>query len=360
GEGINDDDNKTDIADSNIYISFEGWGLNAVANESYLSKQIQNWTDLTFTWNVPSFRRSYWGMGVAYGKAIDTTTITNTNKTNGYLTYYSWADLSNTVGGVQYCNEYTNTPANVVKTKKVMDNGVEKDETTVDPSATTSVLLKTRICDADGNQLDMVLHNGVLYTKNGYLSLVINALKAAKTGKYYYENGTEPDGSTKYTKIEAAKLLPMVKLEATGEGDAKIHVIVDPDADFSTLPKLYTIDTDNNVTEMTYVAGDLANDLVEAQNNWVAQEYKGGMMYYNIPVEHLAASEGAKVDAEGYYGVVRNHWYKLTVNSVKRLGHPVLDKDEVIVPKVEDPTYYLGAQINILSWKVVNQNVTLE
>ena len=64
---------------------------------------------------------------------------------------------------------------------------------------------------------------------------------------------------------------------------------------------------------------------------------------------------------EGNYGVIRNHWYVLTVNKLVRLGTGVFDLEEVIVTPVEpeDPTYYMGARINILSWKIVTQKVEL-
>jgi hypothetical protein len=41
-------------------------------------------------------------------------------------------------------------------------------------------------------------------------------------------------------------------------------------------------------------------------------------------------------------------------------GHGVDDPDEPIVPTTEeDVNYYLGANINVLSWRVVNQSVKL-
>ena len=88
-------------------------------------------------------------------------------------------------------------------------------------------------------------------------------------------------------------------------------------------------------------------------------------MYYAIPIEHLLkrASSGTDI-VEGNYGVVRNHWYTVTVDKILRLGTGVFqpgEGGELIIPstKPEDPTYYLGARINILSWKIVHQNVDL-
>ncbi len=85
--------------------------------------------------------------------------------------------------------------------------------------------------------------------------------------------------------------------------------------------------------------------------------FKDGLMYYNIPIEHLnsAGTDGALTEAE--YGVVRNHWYDITLNSLSGFGRGIAVEDEVIVPQPEIPYYYLGADINILSWNHVQQSV---
>ena len=96
-----------------------------------------------------------------------------------------------------------------------------------------------------------------------------------------------------------------------------------------------------------------------------ADYYKNGMMYYCVPIEHLRGGKvtynddlSVKVD-EADYGVVRNHHYVLSINKIQNLGTAVYNPDEQIVPVVESPTYYVGAKVNILSWKVVNQSVEL-
>ncbi len=86
-------------------------------------------------------------------------------------------------------------------------------------------------------------------------------------------------------------------------------------------------------------------------------------MYYNIPIEHLnngnVAEDGTIPEAK--YGVVRNHHYVVTIDKLEKIGKGIFDEDEKIVPD-RDPdndTYYVGAKINILSWKIVSQNVEL-
>ena len=104
-------------------------------------------------------------------------------------------------------------------------------------------------------------------------------------------------------------------------------------------------------------------------------------MYYNIPIKHLRGGEmlTEKVPTDAYYysvndaegnlvfalreadyGVVRNHYYQITVNKIANLGKAVSNGDEDIIPNTDfSELYYVGASINILSWKIVNQGVNL-
>ena len=88
-------------------------------------------------------------------------------------------------------------------------------------------------------------------------------------------------------------------------------------------------------------------------------------MYYNIPIEHLnndeiSETDGNKTIPEAKYGVVRNHHYVVTINKLENMGHGIFDSSEAIVPGDDDKeTYYVGANINILSWKIVTQGVDL-
>ena len=62
------------------------------------------------------------------------------------------------------------------------------------------------------------------------------------------------------------------------------------------------------------------------------------------------------------YGIVRNHLYKVNINSITGLGTPIANTDQVIVPVTppEDKNTYLAADIVILKYKVVEQNVDLK
>ena len=100
--------------------------------------------------------------------------------------------------------------------------------------------------------------------------------------------------------------------------------------------------------------------------------YKGGVCYYIARIKHFGDlltpwdnstdyTNGAEVntydkDYLGRYGVVRNNWYELTISKAdKGPGEPVIPD----TPETPDDeiTYYIDAQINILSWAKRTQDV---
>ncbi|MBQ7622594.1 MAG: Mfa1 fimbrilin C-terminal domain-containing protein [Bacteroidales bacterium] len=129
----------------------------------------------------------------------------------------------------------------------------------------------------------------------------------------------------------------------------------------ASMPKLYVEDT----TPGTYreatdaeIAEGFLNGVVEPAN-----KYTEGKMYYAIPIEHYGkANDGATEPnlLEGNYGVVRNNFYKVSIGTIKSLGHGIDDVDEPIVPGESKKPYYLAAKINILSWQLVTQTADLE
>lgn len=87
------------------------------------------------------------------------------------------------------------------------------------------------------------------------------------------------------------------------------------------------------------------------------QTYAEGYCYYTAWIKHNPTS---KIYLEqDKYGVVRNFWYELTVNSIKKLGYSK--------PTYKNPTdpddkaeASIQVQVNIKKWRWVKQNVDLE
>ena len=84
-----------------------------------------------------------------------------------------------------------------------------------------------------------------------------------------------------------------------------------------------------------------------------AVQWTNGQAYFFVPIEHFG-------DSPQNIGVVRNHYYQLAINAISGLGTPVYDPTEEIIPeKLEEEEYFVAAQIQILKWKIVSQQVSL-
>ena len=355
--------------DAELTVKILGWGLNATEKKSHIVKQINaKWetgaTGLGFNWiGAAETYRTFWGKSFNYGltsvvypknfeDASSTATAKEENKKQDAktqpLNYFSWNELVSTMGGVEYCAENTNT-ANVL-----MQEGIFH-------SAVTHILVKAQITKLKiGNENTenptLYRYYSKLYTEADFKARVMSEVNYP----VYTKNGD------KVTKVDWTQYLTV-----TNKYDGKVTLTFTKPADanwYSDEKCTVAYGTDNPIA--TRLAA-LDNDGDTVQNEGpIADCYKQGMMYYNVPIEHLRGGEYAYVENkdgaevltvnEADYGVVRNHLYNLTINKVENLGKAVFDPYEDIIPPTSSgQTYYLGAQINILSWKVVNQGVDL-
>ena len=332
--GENNSAGSGDIASEDLYVELLGWKLNATAKKSFMVKNIDAaWmdNDLGFTWNRPTDRRSHWGKSFNYGFSGYPENAAGVPANSEYLNY---VDLENGLTALEnpaYCAENTNT--NTIVTANF-------------PTGVTSILLKAKVCDANGNALDLVRYNGLLFKQDSFLEYVLNVLQTRNQLDVWYANGTDEEGNARYTQIGKE----YVKLEHVGDG--KVKVVFTNEHGTS----LYAEDG-SNCSDQTITA--LNDDLASASADAIA--YNGGLMYYNIPVEHLNNGDVAENGTipEAKYGVVRNHHYVVTIDKLEKIGRGIFDGNEKIVPGDDPDAYYVGAKINILSWKIVSQNVEL-
>lgn len=349
-------------AATKLFVRIDGWGLNGTCPESHISKQLTGWkantkfggTDWEF--NAPGNRRSYWGQSTLYGTTYDEATFA----TN--LNFFPAKDLKNSVETVLYCNENTNTKAALR-----LDNGLPNQRLLTSATITATVGTK----DAEGNFVptDLVEHNGVYFEKDAFVAYVLGILDNNKKLKYYTrtqkgtatEEGVLTDGEYAYKQVEAS----MFDID----GDNKAVYVVKGKSFPTEQLYTYTLDENNERVWATTDAATLAQDLKDATKDLKTIGFKGGQMTYNIPIAH----ENTKMYDENNdltnwfeasFGVVRNHAYQIKVNSIKRLGNGVFNPDDATDPVIpdkdpKDPNWYMGAEINILSWKIVNNSVDL-
>lgn len=198
-------------------------------------------------------------------------------------------------------------------------------------------------------------------------------------------NGTEGDFYTvnggKTTLYSQANLDNLVKNAIITNADVvTANGRIAPNAADITLRYSATPDANGEVTvegiDLTLAGGTALSaeakygDILTAVNNTVKNitKYVGGYVYYPVRIKHFgdeltpwAQAYDANITTGviypatnkeerylGRYGVVRNNWYVLEVNSIKGIGYAVIppyktDPDDVL-------DQYISVKINILSW----------
>lgn len=358
-----------------VYVIFKNWDLWWTADQAYLFKKVGNWDKILGKWwNHEGFHRSYWAMNPDNTKLIKhphnftskkIITSATTDATSKYSDYSA------------YCLE--NAADSVAKdgTKFVYDPQKRTSNRTL---AYLSAVLVT-IKDDVATPVSLAEWAGYKYTEKG----VIDAMFKPNENIIYFRSKdpvsssgsiTNPDGTTTNFGEHTYKMialtvddLELVSGMNAGMADDKIEVDkrylsyvnlkenifkgkdVEPD-------KLYKRDGDI----YTEINREDVNTLLESIGG--AKVWRDGNTYYYHDITHLG-TEAEK----GLYGVVRNHIYEVVINSVFGLGTPVLSpKDgsttepwEDITPQKPTPdAYFLGARVNILSWRVVNNNTSLD
>lgn len=130
------------------------------------------------------------------------------------------------------------------------------------------------------------------------------------------------------------------------------------------------IDETEKGTIETAIKNALYSETDEYKNNIEIDFYKDGVCYYDAFIRHfndgeapLESEDGTK-DAQvndpellGRYGVVRNNWYVLNVNSVKGIGDSTVP--ELPAKPVDEKEFFLSVEINIMPWVMRSQDVDL-
>lgn len=308
--------------DYDVYAVIEGWGLANENGKAEVEKQVNKaWTDgtLGFTpWTTTDYHRCFWETSVAFDAGVGGNQPVNP----------TFNQLKANIQDVLYT--LPNTPGSAVSNLK--DNDLTK----------FAVAATLRYKDAAGNW-----HNAEICRYNGVSILGIYNLKrqVALTFSQYY---TSTDGTT-YNQLSKDDI-DFKNPDGTMQ---QYRVTPTLAADPAGTTKKYYIKTTSGTTPtFTEVPKATVSAAIEADK---AEIRKDGRAYYYVPIKHLG--DPGKI-AE--YGIVRNHFYKITLTGITGFGTPVYNPDKVVDPAV--PTYentFLAARVQVLQWRVVSQNASL-
>ena len=307
------------IGDNEVYAVIDGWGLASENGKAEIEKKVdKTWSDgnLGFSpWTTSDYHRCFWEQSVAFDAGIGGNQPVN----------HKYSDLKAKMNDVLYT--LPNTPA--TKVTDLQNNDLTK----------LAVAATLKYKDAAGNW-----HDADICRYNGVQFLGVDNLKkqVALTFSQYY---TSTDAHT-YTQLSASDI-DFKDPDGTMQQYRVTPTLVNDPA-----KKYYTKTTTGTTPTFTEVQKSTVLAAIEAAK---AEIRKGGKAYYYVPIKHLG-NTGEVAE----YGIVRNHFYKITLSGIKGFGTPVYNPDQVVKPVV--PTYddtYLAARVQVLQWRIVNQNASL-
>ena len=311
-----------------IFAYIVGWGLASENGKAELFKQIdtQKFTDEILgisPWSSADYHRSFWSLSVPFG---------GTGADKNEPVNYKFSEYTHKLGEAVYT--LPNTPTEVIDDAHVYNNTL------------TKFVVAARLAYKDA---DNILKPAEICEYKGQEFLGTDNLKKTfvkEISRYYKKVPVAAGEPDKYVNLDPSDIT--FTTTAPSGTQAKDYEV------FATLAKpditLYEQKGGvwNEVTDKSVVYNMLQGTPAEVR--------KGGMAYYYTTIKHLG--EKGKL---GEYGIVRNHSYQISLNSIKGFGTPVYNPEKIIVPAIpsNDKTY-LAAKINVLSWRVVPSQVDLD
>lgn len=335
------------------------WGLNVMNKSYYPVKKLQsflaeyntftNWSGITNQfWNKASDHRSFWAVDPNYTTALDA-------QDADVFFYPAVADMKYAANGTTAV--YT------------LENTMQYNQQRV-PTTTNAVLFAQYLPNDLGLSTDK---NWYVWKNRNYTGAnLLSSIVSQVNQKYYKKTGVQDEqGQDQYTNLELSDF------EITfGNGtDVKIGDVVVGNTGKAVVTLKAGVEAYvpvdivkpnwiwNQVTAAT-VNTDL---LAAAGGEGAITTYVNGYCYYEIPIQQFAdevawngTDDPLTAKHMMRYGVVRNHVYKLVVNSIMSPGRPVTGTTVDPTPRNDDKKEYeLKVNINVLAWAVRTQNVGL-
>lgn len=334
-----------------VTYTMDGWSLDITNKESFLVRHVNpNWnaykTDIPAVSPIPvtvlnPFRfvghtevhdglyRTYWAEDPNYSPTPSATfnKVTDVAKIN--------KDFG--TDKPQYC----------------LENTFNVDNQNQDATTRAIVRVKVKINGAEGDFYTVNGGKTTLYSQANLDNLVKNAI-ITNADVVTANGGTAPN---------AADITLTYSTDPDANGEVKVEGIT------LTLAGGAALSAD----AVKYSA------ILTAVNNTVKNitKYVGGYVYYPVRIKHFgdeltpwAQAYDANITTGkiypatnkeerylGRYGVVRNNWYELEVNSIKGIGYAVIPPANSVPDDVLDQ--YISVKINILSWAKRSQREDL-
>lgn len=312
-------------------VEIKNWQLDVTNKSTFPVHQIGG-TGFAAIWSTPrfydggnqSFKRVYWGVDPNYSGA----TLQNLEACKNAFTMIGKNDIKGETGNdhPQYCLENTFDLANMMQ------------------GQTTRVVFKAVFTPKD-------FTTGQTFYKIGNNTAIWDATKLAQQ---IHTVAVTAMGITDAAERENY----VVKLDASTNnisGTAGLHTITAANIEYK-----------GTGTSLVAANIDKINEKLGLKETGIST-YLNGEAYYIARIKHFneltpwTAGEGYGTANDKYlgrYGVLRNNWYDLSVNSISGLGYPDIPEVKPDVPDDENEQY-INVEVKILDWAKRSQSIDL-
>lgn len=280
-----------------------------------------------------AFKRVYWGIDPNYSS----TTLTTVEACKGAFNILEAnAEITGDVAKPQYCLENT------------------FDIVHMQQGQTTRVVFKAKYTPKDDADNSLAEADGTFYTIGNMTTI----LKEADL-KTVVDNA-------------ATSVLPGCKVDYTRLKTAGSHVITLADVKYGTPSAVLEAETIYGTKKGKDIVDEI-NAKLGLKAGVGINTYLQGVTYYIARIKHFGndltpwkagdATYGVNNDDNntkylGRYGVLRNNWYDLTINTISGPGYPDVPEVKPTDPDDED-TKYINVSVKILDWAKRSQGVEL-
>ena len=312
-------------------VEIKNWQLDVTNKSTFPVHQIGG-TGFAAIWSTPrfydggnqSFKRVYWGVDPNYSGA----TLQNLEACKNAFTMIGKNDIKGETGNdhPQYCLENTFDLANMMQ------------------GQTTRVVFKAVFTPKD-------FTTGQTFYKIGNNTAIWDATKLAQQ---IHTVAVTAMGITDAAEQENY----VVKLDASTNnisGTAGLHTITAANIEYK-----------GTGTSLVAANIDKINEKLGLKETGIST-YLNGEAYYIARIKHFneltpwTAGEGYGTANDKYlgrYGVLRNNWYDLSVNSISGLGYPDVPEVKPEMPDDENEQY-INVEVKILDWAKRSQSIDL-
>lgn len=364
-----------DGVETQLGITITGIEVANIAKKSYLFKSVSGASTASDgIWKESNVfdatnKRSYWETVPALGTGgmqLDNKSY-ETIVSESVASTPSTTEEGGTAGGGEGTEESTSL-SSIVDTYTNNKFFTYIQPNTLEDDATNKKIYKTCILVTAQLTKNNQPITDLTYIRGGYTTQTkaLNVVAAYLAKKEYYKKIEETGQSARYEQLSAGDLEWKNRYSFAENSNERTELSWLKDYEVVAQIKGEVTKLYNSSGEEISNGVNVANKHLRAATtedaiakNYRARVFTNGKCYYFMEIDHssvLGKSAGT------YPGVVRNHIYRLTLESIQGIGTPVFNPKDLIIPQTPDneTTFYLGARVNVLAWKLATQNVNFE